>query len=94
VGLWENGGGSELLANASRVHVVVCTDGTRSVGLVVERILDIVADPLQVRGRASRDHVLYTAVVQRQVTELLDVSALIEVGDSAFAGAHREAAAT
>ena len=64
------------------VHVVVCTDGTRSVGLVVEQILDIVADPLLVQGRAGREHVLCTAVVQRQVTEVLDVAALLGLAES------------
>lgn len=59
------------------IQVVVCTDGTSQVGLVVGRILDIVTDPLLIRSSSAREHVLFTAVVQRQVTEVLNVSSLI-----------------
>ena len=68
----------------SYIHVVVCTDGQRSVGLLVDRILDIVCDPLLVKGRASREHVLFTAVVQRHVTEVLNIAELLGVGETAF----------
>jgi len=59
------------------VHVVVCSDGERSVGLVVDRIIDIAEESLAVRGPAGRDSVLFTAVIQDHVTELLDVGQFI-----------------
>lgn len=68
---------SETSNAAASMQVVVCTDGTNRMGLVVGRILDIVTDPLLVRAKSDRDHVLYTAVVQRQVTEVLNVHSLI-----------------
>jgi two-component system chemotaxis sensor kinase CheA len=56
------------------VHVVVCSDGDRTLGLKVDRILDIAEESLAVRGPASRRNVQFTTVIQNQVTELLDVS--------------------
>jgi two-component system chemotaxis sensor kinase CheA len=64
------------------VQVVVCTDGTSRVGLVVGRILDIVTDPLIVRSSSAREHVLFTAVVQRQVTEVLNVASLVSAAEA------------
>lgn len=64
------------------IQVVVCTDGTSRVGLVVGRILDIVTDPLLVRSSSAREHVLFTAVVQRQVTEVLNVASLISSAEA------------
>jgi two-component system chemotaxis sensor kinase CheA len=59
------------------LQVVVYADKERSIGLIVERILDIVEQDSEVKGRSSRPGVEYTAVVQGHVTELLDVEALI-----------------
>lgn len=64
------------------IQVVVCTDGTSHVGLVVGRILDIVTDPLLVRSSSAREHILFTAVVQRQVTEVLNVASLISSAEA------------
>jgi len=43
----------------------------------VERILDIVEDCADVRSAATRPFVLYSAVIGDQVTELLDVPAVL-----------------
>ena len=69
-------------SDSPRMQVVVCTDGTSRVGLVVGRILDIVTDPLLVRSSSAREHVLFTAVVQRQVTEVLNVASLISASEA------------
>ena len=69
-------------ATSLPIQVVVCTDGTSRVGLVVGRILDIVTDPLLVRSSSAREHVLFTAVVQRQVTEVLNVASLISSAEA------------
>ncbi|WP_254508192.1 chemotaxis protein CheW [Anatilimnocola floriformis] len=60
------------------VSVVVYDSGAERIGLIVGAILDIVNDPLAVRALANRDGVLFTAVVHDQVTEFVDVAALIE----------------
>ncbi|WP_254508173.1 chemotaxis protein CheA [Anatilimnocola floriformis] len=60
------------------VSVVVYDAGAERIGLIVGAILDIVNDPLAIRALANREGVLFTAVVHDQVTEFLDVAALIE----------------
>lgn len=59
------------------VSVVVYDAGAERVGLIVGAILDIVNDSLAVRALANRDGVLFTAVVHDQVTEFVDVAALM-----------------
>jgi two-component system chemotaxis sensor kinase CheA len=58
-------------------QVVVYARPEQPVGLVVERILDIVEQDSDVQGPSSRPGVECTAVIHGQVTELLDVEALI-----------------
>jgi len=62
------------------LQVLVCNNGGQAVGLVVERILDIVEDAAEVRYPASRPGVLYSAVINGQVTELLDVPVVLAAG--------------
>ena len=76
------GSGYSASSESLPIQVVVCTDGTNRVGLVVGRILDIVSDPLLVRSSSAREHVLFTAVVQSQVTEVLNVSSLIAAAEA------------
>jgi two-component system chemotaxis sensor kinase CheA len=59
------------------LQVVVYGDGQHSVGLVVERILDVVEQEGDVQGPSSRPGVERTAVLQGRVTELLNVEALM-----------------
>jgi hypothetical protein len=51
------------------------------VGLVVENIVDIVEVALIVQRRQRPGAVYGTAVIQQQVTDLVDVRALIEGAD-------------
>ena len=76
------GAGTGKLTDSLPIQVVVCTDGTNRVGLVVGRILDIVTDPLLVRSSSSREHALFTTVVHSQVTEVLDVASLIAAAEA------------
>ncbi|WP_242051211.1 chemotaxis protein CheA [Nostoc spongiaeforme] len=59
--------------------VIVSPQAGLSVGLVVERILDIVEEPLTVKGIPSRPGVLFCAVIQGQITEILDIEAVINM---------------
>jgi two-component system chemotaxis sensor kinase CheA len=63
------------------IQVLVLNHDGRSVGLVVERILDIVEDRADVRSAATRTAVLYSVVIGDQVTELLDVPAILRSAD-------------
>lgn len=56
--------------------IVVYMLGDERLGLIVDRILDIVAESGLTKNRASRPGVLYTAIVQEKVTEFIDVAAL------------------
>jgi two-component system chemotaxis sensor kinase CheA len=70
-----DGGG--LAPDQDAVQVVVSGGRERAVGLVVERILDVVERDSDVQGPPSRAGVECTAVIQGRVTELLDVEALV-----------------
>jgi chemotaxis protein histidine kinase CheA len=67
-----------------KIQVVVYTDRGRSVGLVVDRILDISNEKVTARTKSSRRGTLGSVVVQGRVTELLDVKRLIEEVDADF----------
>jgi two-component system chemotaxis sensor kinase CheA len=58
---------------------IVSPDSELSVGLVVERIVDIVDEPLTIKGIPSRPGVLFCAVIQGKITEILDVEAVIRI---------------
>jgi two-component system chemotaxis sensor kinase CheA len=61
----------------SLLQVVVHTEGGRSVGLVVDEIVDIVEEHVEVGAIAGRRGLLGSAVVQGRVTDLLDVPAVV-----------------
>jgi two-component system chemotaxis sensor kinase CheA len=71
-------------AKTDTVPVIVCTVKGRRVGLVAHRIADIVDEDLKARRSASRDGVRGCAVIRDQVTEILDLEALIQLADPSF----------
>ena len=73
------GRADESLAGASGdpIQVVVYSGAGRRVGLVVDRIVDIVEETLVSRSDAHRRGVMFTAVIQGRVTEFLDVESLL-----------------
>ncbi len=60
------------------VHVVVYSPEGRSVGLVVEEILDIVESSMDVQRPSSRLGVMGSVVLEERVTELLDLPGIVE----------------
>jgi two-component system, chemotaxis family, sensor kinase CheA len=68
---------AEMLANANSIQVVVYTEGKRTVGLIVDRIVDIVEEHAAVESLAPRAGVVGSFVTQRHVTDLLDVPAIV-----------------
>ena len=64
-------------AAAETIQVLVCNHDGRAVGLVVERIVDIIEDRAEVRSPATREGVLYAAVIQERVTEILDLEMIL-----------------
>ena len=60
------------------LHVVVYTQDQRSVGLIVGKILDIVEETLDATGDAKGGLPIGCAVIQRKVTEVLNVRGLLQ----------------
>jgi two-component system, chemotaxis family, sensor kinase CheA len=69
-------------SDPSSIQVLVCNHEGHSAGLVVEQILDIVEDQADVKSPATRAGVLYAAVIENRVTELLDLDAILRVARS------------
>ena len=61
----------------TRLQVVVYSEAGRSVGLVVDRIVDIVEEKLVVETPTRRRGVLGSSVVQKRVTDLVDVPGVV-----------------
>ena len=75
------------------LQVVVYSEAGRSVGLVVDRIVDIVDEKLVVQNPADRRGILGSSVVQKRVTDLLDVPSVVRNVIPGFAdlpSGHRE----
>jgi two-component system chemotaxis sensor kinase CheA len=66
------------------LQVVVYSAQGRSVGLVVDRILDIVEETLSVQRCSVSHGLLGSAVIQQRVTDLLDVHGIIQSADPSF----------
>jgi two-component system chemotaxis sensor kinase CheA len=62
---------------ADPVQVVVFNDGDRSVGLVVDQILDVAEEAVTVRQKSGRKGLLGSAVVGKRVTDFLDLNQVI-----------------
>ena len=69
---------------AERLQVVVYSENGRSVGLVVDAILDITEEVLVARSDLDDHGVLGSAVVQNKITEMLDVRQAIVAADPHF----------
>jgi two-component system chemotaxis sensor kinase CheA len=59
------------------IQVIVYTKDEFSIGLVVDRIMDVVEETLVVQRNIIRPGVLGSAVIEKKVTELLDVESVI-----------------
>ncbi len=66
-------GGYAELADKTHQSVLVFTDGGRSVGLVVDEIIDIVEEVLDVEMSGSAPGVIGAAVLKGKATEVIDV---------------------
>jgi two-component system, chemotaxis family, sensor kinase CheA len=61
------------------LQVVVYAEKGQSIGLVVDRILDIVEESFVMRPDTGRKGVQGSAVIQKRVTDILDVPQLLQV---------------
>ena len=59
------------------ISVVVCGEPRSQIGLIVDRILDVVNEPPAVRGASTRHGVLGTQIIRERVTEILDLGNIL-----------------
>ncbi len=60
------------------VQVVVFNNSDRSVGLVVDQILDVAEEAIAVRQKSARKGLLGSAVIGKRVTDFLDLNYVIQ----------------
>ena len=66
------------------MQVVVFNDGDRSVGVVVDQILDVAEEAVTVRQKSSRKGLLGSAVVGKRVTDFLDLNEVIHAATESW----------
>ncbi len=64
------------------LQVLVCHDEGRTIGIVVDRILDIVEDRAEVKSQATREGIQFAVVINDRVTELIDIPALQKIAEA------------
>jgi len=67
-------------------QVIVFNHGERSIGILVDQILDIVDETVEVRQTTERPGLLGSAVIGKKVTDLLDLQAVIAAADTGWFG--------
>lgn len=70
-----------IAGDGDKIQVVVYSSAGQRVGLVVDRILDIAEETIVSRSAVNRPGVLFSAVIQGQVTEFLDMEGIIHAAD-------------
>jgi two-component system chemotaxis sensor kinase CheA len=66
-----------MSTNSGSIQVVVYAEGRCTVGLIVDRIVDIVEERAAVDALSPRPGIVGSFVVQNQITDLLDLPALV-----------------
>jgi two-component system, chemotaxis family, sensor kinase CheA len=66
------------------LQVVVFNDGGRSVGVVVDQILDVAEEAVVVRQKSSRKGLLGSAVISKRVTDFLDLNEVIAMATESW----------
>jgi two-component system, chemotaxis family, sensor kinase CheA len=64
------------------LQVLVCNDDGHTLGIVVDRILDIVEDRAEIKSPATREGILFAVVINERVTELIDIPAIQRMGEA------------
>jgi len=73
--------------SSNPVQVVVFNEGDRSVGMVVDQILDVAEEAVTVRQQSHRKGLLGSAVVGKLVTDFLDLSDVIDATSGKWSAA-------
>jgi two-component system chemotaxis sensor kinase CheA len=68
------------LATQGKQPLLVFTEGSRSVGLIVDQIVDIVEDRLEIKVGSDMPGVIGSAVIGAQTVEIIDVAHFLPLG--------------
>ena len=66
-------GGQDFEIGAETAQVIVFNDGDRSIGMVVDQILDVAEEMVTVRQKTARKGLLGSAVVGKRVADFVDL---------------------
>ncbi len=84
-------GVTSVQSELNLLDVVVYTKGSRSVGLVVDQITDIVETEVVSQRASHRPGLTCSAVVQGHITDVLDLPTIIQMADPSFFSEMEEA---
>ncbi|MCS7315414.1 MAG: chemotaxis protein CheW [Bryobacterales bacterium] len=74
----------DLASGQDPAQAIVFSDGERSVGLLVDQILDIVEEAVEIKAQQERPGLLGSAVIGGKVTDIVDLRAVLERADPAW----------
>ena len=74
----EPGSAADAPASHDPVQAIVVADGQRSLGIIVDQILDIADEVVKVRQSTARRGLLGSAVVGKEVTDFLDLRTVVQ----------------
>jgi two-component system chemotaxis sensor kinase CheA len=80
-------------ASVARRPVLVFSDGGRSMGLVVDEILDVVEDVVNIQLGSARPGILGSAVIAERATEIIDTGHWLALASDDWFETRRRAAA-
>lgn len=75
---------TENQSSEDLIDVVVYSVRKKSVGLMVEKIADIVETSLDIQGKSSREGIMCTISLDDRIVEVLDVNRVIRIADPQF----------
>jgi len=79
-------GGEDTASRQDPAQVIVFSDGERSVGVLVDQILDIVEEAIEVRQQSGRQGLLGSALIGGKVTDIVDLAAVLGRADQGWLG--------
>jgi two-component system chemotaxis sensor kinase CheA len=77
-------GSADLDQSSDLVQVVVFNEGERSVGMIVDEIVDVAEEAVKIRKKSDRKGILGSVVVGKRVTDFLDLNEVIRCSQNAW----------
>ncbi len=74
----------DVASSRDPAQAIVFSDGDRSVGVLVDQIVDIVEEAVEIKAEQQRPGLLGSAVIGGRVTDIVDLRAVLEQADPAW----------